>query len=74
MLIYALTLLTIGILVNNHILQDENAYLLIILMVNIKMWRSNCTDDAFKINTTLQFLYTRYDRAIKFRRQNQKKY
>ena len=74
MFIYAITLLTIGILVNNHILHDEIAYLLIILMVNIKMWRSNCTDDAFKINTTLQFLYTRYDRAIKFQRQNQKKY
>ena len=66
MLAYSLGLLTIGICLNIGLIKDEIAYLIITLIINIKMWLYNCTENAFNVNKTLQFLYTRYNRALKY--------
>lgn len=58
-------LLVVGVLLRNDILHDELAYMTIVFMINIKMWAFNCTESAYDVNKTLQFLYTRYDRALK---------
>lgn len=70
MLAYSLGLLTIGICLNSGIIKDEIAYLIITLIINIKMWLYNCTENAFNVNKTLQFLYTRYNRALKYNKMN----
>lgn len=67
MLVYSLGLLMIGICLNMGIIVDEITYLIITLFINIKMWLYNCTENAFNINKTLQFLYTRYNRALKYK-------
>lgn len=66
-LIVAAFLFLVGRFLSSGILKDNIAYMVIILFVNIKMWLFNCTKLAPNVNKTLQFLYTRYYRALKYK-------
>ncbi len=62
----SLFILIVGLLLNEHVLQDERTYLVIVLIVNIKMFTFNCTDWALHVTKTLKLIYFKYDRALKY--------
>lgn len=66
MALYSLGVLVCGILLTKNILVDEKAYAAIVLIVNFKLHRYNNIKLAPGVRNTLQFLYTRYYRVLKY--------
>jgi serine/threonine protein kinase len=68
--LYSIALLVIFILlpVLNK-LNDDLAYFAIALVLNFKIWKYPCNKNSQRVRNSLHFIYSRYERALKYERQ-----
>ena len=67
MAVYAICLFVIGQLILHGFLQDINAYMVIILLVNFKLWFYNSSRMAPSIRNSLMRIFQRYRRLLFFK-------
>ena len=67
MAVYAICLFVIGQLILHGFLQDINAYMVIILLVNFKLWFYNSSRMAPSIRNSLMRIFQRYRRLLIFK-------